>query len=407
MELERGWRCLVTPAIASAPSLSLPAVRHRSCRHHCQQLPSGRSQRAHAPDPTLAASTQTAPKTARPGAATTNTVALAATASTSPSTAAAACQVSPQLGRPLGGQLARMPAMAAMPIGRLLDQNVAGDLARLLNPPTHLPHPTPPSLSCFTSGPPPSWETRIMPVRPRARRQDVVVSAVGDVLPPASAAVCRLWCNTTPRCLPAPAPAGFDYTGGPWQTLMGGPGTYTLYTDARGVRLDAHVVAGGASGRALLIGGMVLTRGGVGASASPARVGGQWLLNVLAQGRKVLPAAPATLGTNITVHATPVKGGRPVGAIFTLPYLTVRVEQRAPFKLQHVSEAGEEMEWHVPVNSPQMPCAATETSAAPPALHHPPLGPPSSAQLADSTYPNWLDVPCLQRLSMRCKPALC
>ena len=54
------------------------------------------------------------------------------------------------------------------------------------------------------------------------------------------------------------------------------------------------------------------------------------MLAVLANGRPVSSGAPARPGSNITVQATPWQSGKAVGAVFTTPYLRIRVEQRRP-----------------------------------------------------------------------------
>ena len=51
---------------------------------------------------------------------------------------------------------------------------------------------------------------------------------------------------------------------------------------------------------------------------------------VLANGRGVAQGATARPGANITVQATPWQNSVPVGAVFTTPYLRIRVEQRRP-----------------------------------------------------------------------------
>ena len=46
--------------------------------------------------------------------------------------------------------------------------------------------------------------------------------------------------HLSPSRLVLPPPAGFNYTGGPWSLFKGKPGqTYTLYTDAKAVKLTS------------------------------------------------------------------------------------------------------------------------------------------------------------------------
>ncbi|KAL4443654.1 hypothetical protein ABPG75_011391 [Micractinium tetrahymenae] len=126
---------------------------------------------------------------------------------------------------------------------------------------------------------------------------------------------------------------GFDYTGGPYDLFVGQPGqTYTLYSDGRGATLAALFGAGGPTGKATFIRAITLSRGPNRTSATLARLGASWVLQVTANGRPVGAMQTVKIGDDIVVQATPVKAGRPSGIIVSLPYLRIRAAQREAYK---------------------------------------------------------------------------
>lgn len=69
---------------------------------------------------------------------------------------------------------------------------------------------------------------------------------------------------------------GFDYSGGAWNTLIGKPGSYLLYSDGAGVRFDAQIVSAAGNPKALFIQAVTLTRGALRTTATLSKVGAQW-----------------------------------------------------------------------------------------------------------------------------------
>ena len=84
---------------------------------------------------------------------------------------------------------------------------------------------------------------------------------------------------TAPRECPAPhhlLHRGFDYSGGAWNTLVGKPGSYLLYSDGAGVRFDAQIVSAAGNPKALFIQAVTLTRGALRTTTTLSKVGAQW-----------------------------------------------------------------------------------------------------------------------------------
>ncbi len=69
---------------------------------------------------------------------------------------------------------------------------------------------------------------------------------------------------------------GFDYSGGAWNTLIGQPGQYPLYTDGAGVQLTATIAGGGVDNKSLFIRAVQLSRGGLATTTTLTKVGAAW-----------------------------------------------------------------------------------------------------------------------------------
>ncbi|KAI3432594.1 hypothetical protein D9Q98_004142 [Chlorella vulgaris] len=129
---------------------------------------------------------------------------------------------------------------------------------------------------------------------------------------------------------------GFNYQGGAWNRLSGKPGqVFTLYSDAKRVKLTATFFAGGFDGKATLIRAITLTRGGITTSVTVAKRRTRWVLEVVAKspalGAVNVGTNRVNAGGNIIVQGTPVENGLPIGATITLPWLKVRVAKRARY----------------------------------------------------------------------------
>jgi hypothetical protein len=90
--------------------------------------------------------------------------------------------------------------------------------------------------------------------------------------------------------------------------------------------------AGGLRGKSTFIRAIQLTRGGAGTSATLVQRNGRWVLRVVANGKPVAALQTVRVAKGITLQATPAKNGRPRGVLISLPYLRIRVAQRAPYK---------------------------------------------------------------------------
>ncbi|KAL4428198.1 hypothetical protein ABPG75_002287 [Micractinium tetrahymenae] len=123
------------------------------------------------------------------------------------------------------------------------------------------------------------------------------------------------------------------FGGGKWDMFVGQPGqTYTLYSDGRGATLTALFGAGGPTGKATFIRAITFSRGPNRTSATLARLGASWVLQVTANGRPVGAMQTVKIGDDIVVQATPVRAGRHSGIIVSLPYLRIRAAQREAYK---------------------------------------------------------------------------
>lgn len=99
---------------------------------------------------------------------------------------------------------------------------------------------------------------------------------------------------------------GFDYSGGPWSTVVGSPGAYLLYSDGAGVRIDAQIAAAGSDATALSIQAVTLTRGSDRTTAVLSKVGTQW--------QTTGAAVCSTYGAETLAECQPVLALHPVAA---------------------------------------------------------------------------------------------